>query len=31
MRWADGGEDWLVYNAKYLQRSSDHLGGWSEE
>jgi hypothetical protein len=31
VRWADGSEDWLVYNARYLQRSFDHLGGWSEE
>ena len=27
VRWADGSEDWLMYNARYLQRSFDHLGG----
>jgi hypothetical protein len=31
VRWADGTEDWLIYNARYFQRAFDHLGGWDEE
>ena len=31
VRWADGTEEWLIYNARYVQRAFDHLGGWAEE
>jgi hypothetical protein len=31
VRWADGTEDWLRYDARYLHRSFDHPGGWTEE
>jgi hypothetical protein len=31
IRWADGTEDWLHYDPRYLQRSVEYLGGWSEE
>lgn len=30
VRWADGSEDWPKYNARYLQRSFEHLDSRSE-
>jgi hypothetical protein len=31
VRWPDGTEDWLAYDARYLRRTFDHLGGWTDE